>query len=148
MIFFYYYYCVTVVYPSVSTARGQLSQSDHRPVEVCNRKGLIQCWSINKSKHSVNAKLGLICDRSHGKYDFCHSGSRSSTSLSKENDNAGVTEPSRHLRAAQEVVELDLSNGSVRLEVGELVSEQKSRHCRVFPAAFPTQGQRHAHTSA
>lgn len=71
---------------------------------------------------------------------------RSCTSLSKENNNADVIEPSAHLRAAQEVVELDLPDGSVRLEVRELVSEQKSRHCRVFPAAFPTQEQRHART--
>lgn len=34
-------------------------------------------------------------------------------------------------------MELDLADGRVRLEVRELVSEQKSRHGRFFAAAFP-----------
>ncbi len=40
-----------------------------------------------------------------------------------------------HLRAAQEVVELDPADGGVGLEVGEFVSQQKSRHGRLFSAA-------------
>lgn len=39
---------------------------------------------------------------------------------------------SAHSRAAQVVVKLDPADGRVRLEVGELVSEQDSRHGRVF----------------
>lgn len=44
-----------------------------------------------------------------------------------------------HLRVAQEIVELDLADGGVGLEIGELVSQQKSRHDRLFSAA-------HTHT--
>lgn len=42
-----------------------------------------------------------------------------------------------HLRVAQEVVELDPADCGVSLEVGELVSQQKSRHgwlCSAGPA--------------
>lgn len=37
-----------------------------------------------------------------------------------------------HLRAAEEIVELDPADGGVGLEVRELVSQQKSRHDRLF----------------
>lgn len=60
-------------------------------------------------------------------------------------NNVDVTKPtSAHLRAAQEVVELDPADGRVRLEVGELVSEQKSRHGRFSAAAFPKLDHRRA----
>lgn len=39
-----------------------------------------------------------------------------------------------HLRVAQEVVELDPADCGISLEVGELVSQQKSRHGRLFSA--------------
>lgn len=62
-----------------------------------------------------------------------------------EPNNIDVPKPtSGHLRAAQEVVELDLADGRVRLEVGELVSEQKSRHGRFFATAFPERDHRRA----
>lgn len=53
------------------------------------------------------------------------------------NDNDVTMPTSAHLRAAQEVVELDLSDSCVRLEVGELVSEQDSRHGRFFSNTGP-----------
>lgn len=40
-----------------------------------------------------------------------------------------------HLRASQEVVELDPAEGGVGLEVGELVSQQNSRHVWLLSAA-------------
>lgn len=58
-----------------------------------------------------------------------------SIGLSKQKtpDDNDVTKPTAaHSRAAQEVVELDPADGCVRLEVGELVSEQNSRHGRFF----------------
>lgn len=40
-----------------------------------------------------------------------------------------------HSRVAQEVVHLDPADGGVGLEVGELISQQKSRHGGLFSAA-------------
>lgn len=40
-----------------------------------------------------------------------------------------------HSRVAQEFVELDPADSGVSLEIGELVSQQKSRHGQLFSAA-------------
>ena len=46
-----------------------------------------------------------------------------------------LREEPAHLRASQEVVELDPADGGVGLEVGELVSQQDSRHGGLLSAA-------------
>lgn len=58
----------------------------------------------------------------------------------KQNKANAVTYWKRvHSRVAQEVVELDPADSGVSLEIGELVSQEKSRHGQLFSAAPQSQ---------